>query len=103
MTPRQDDPNGTDPGQPAKTTVDAALIRLGTRGTSLGPSSHRHSGRRVIDVKPMAAALAGALLSGGAMYAVGAHAQDDRFGGSPAFVEPVDSQTAFARPAVNYY
>ena len=38
----------------------------------------------VTDVKPMAAALAGALISGVGMYAVGTHAQD-RFVGNPAY------------------
>src|SRR5438128_7341576 len=45
------------------------------------------------DVKPMAAALTGALISGVGMYAIGTHAQD-RFAASPA--------TA-GNPAMTYY
>jgi type 1 glutamine amidotransferase len=52
-------------------------------------------------VKPMAAAVAGAVISGVAMYAVGAHApQADAFVESPALVQTLDGQyVAVARPA----
>jgi len=54
-------------------------------------------------VKPMAAALAGALISGVGMYAVGTHAQD-RFAGNPAYVQTVGGQLVpLAQPAVSYY
>jgi hypothetical protein len=45
------------------------------------------------DVKPMAAALTGALISGVGMYAIGTHAQD-RFAVSPAMA---------GNPAMTYY
>jgi len=44
-------------------------------------------------VKPMAAALTGALISGVGMYVVGTHAQD-RLVGNPAYVQTVDGQWA---------
>ena len=47
-------------------------------------------------MKPMAAALTGALISGVAMYAVGARAQDDsRPVQSPALVQTMDGQYAY--------
>jgi hypothetical protein len=54
-------------------------------------------------VKPMAAAVAGAVISGVAMYAVGVRApQADAFVESPALVQTLDGQyVAMARPA-NY-
>ena len=49
-------------------------------------------------MKPMAAAVAGALISGLAMYGVGARAQDDsRFVQSPALVQTLDGQNAYVR------
>ena len=57
------------------------------------------------DVRPMAAALTGALISGIAMYAIGARAQD-RFAmnpamaGNPAFV---GNPGMVGSPAMNYY
>ena len=49
-------------------------------------------------MKPMAAALVGALISGVAMYGVGARAQDDsRFVESPALVQTLDGQNAYVR------
>jgi type 1 glutamine amidotransferase len=52
-------------------------------------------------VKPMAAAVAGAVISGVAMYAVGVRApQADAFVESPALVQTLDGQyVAMARPA----
>src|SRR5688572_3868097 len=47
-------------------------------------------------MKPMAAALVGALISGVAMYSVGARAQDDsRLVESPALVQTLDGQYAY--------
>jgi hypothetical protein len=53
-------------------------------------------------VKPMGAAVAGAVISGVAMYAVGVRApQADAFVESPALVQTLDGQyAAMARPAV---
>ena len=49
-------------------------------------------------MKPMAAALVGALISGVAMYGVGARAQDDfRFVERPALVQTLDGQPAYVR------
>ena len=49
-------------------------------------------------MKPMAAALTGALISGVAMYAVGARAQDDsRLVQSPQLVQTMDGQYAYVR------
>ena len=53
----------------------------------------------VTDVKPMAAALAGALISGVGMYAVGTHAQD-RFVGNPAYAQYFTTPQPFAAPVV---
>jgi len=54
-------------------------------------------------VKPMAAALTGALISGVGMYVVGTHAQD-RLVGNPAYVQTVDGQWAqVAQPGMSYY
>ena len=50
-------------------------------------------GREGLDVKPMAAALTGALISGVGMYAIGTHAQD-RFAVNPALA---------GNPAMSYY
>ena len=57
-----------------------------------------------MDVKPMEAALAGALISGIAMYAVGARGQDNRLTAAPALVQTLDGQgVPLAQPAVSYY
>lgn len=54
-------------------------------------------------MKPMAAALTGALISGIGMYVVGTHAQD-RLVGNPAYVQTVDGQwTQVAQPGMSYY
>ena len=54
-------------------------------------------------MKPMAAALTGALISGVGMYVVGTHAQD-RLVGNPAYVQTVDGQWAqVAQPGMSYY
>src|SRR5512132_3482604 len=56
-------------------------------------------------VRPMAAALTGALISGVAMYAIGARAQD-RFAMNPAMVgNPafVGNPGMVGNPAMNYY
>lgn len=53
----------------------------------------------VTDVTPMAAALAGALISGVGMYAVGTHAQD-RFAGNPAYTQYFTTPQPFAAPVV---
>jgi hypothetical protein len=56
-------------------------------------------------MKPMAAALAGALISGVAMYAVGARAaQDDTFVESPALVRTLDGQylTPASQPQLQF-
>ena len=56
-------------------------------------------------MKPMAAAVAGALISGVAMYAVGARAaQDDTFVESPALVQTLDGQyvAPAAQPRVQF-
>jgi hypothetical protein len=62
--------------------------------------------REGITMKPMAAALAGALISGVAMYAVGARAaQDDALVENPALVQTLDGQLvapAAAQPRVMY-
>jgi hypothetical protein len=51
----------------------------------------------------MAAALAGALIAGVGMYAVGTHAQD-RFVGNPGYVQTVDGQwVPVAQPGTNFY
>jgi len=57
----------------------------------------------VIDVKPMAAALTGALIAGVGMYAVGTHAQDPlamnpAFAGNPAMSYYATSPQQFAQP-----
>jgi hypothetical protein len=50
-------------------------------------------------MKPMAAAVAGAMISGVAMYAVGARAaQDDAFVETPALVQTLDGQYVAAPP-----
>ncbi len=52
-------------------------------------------------MKPMAAAVAGALMSGVAMYTVGARTQTvDAFTQSPALVQPVDDRYVTAVPAL---
>jgi hypothetical protein len=56
--------------------VNQALIRMGRTGIALGKLFRRSSWKEGLDVNPMAAALTGALVSGVAMYAIGAHAQD---------------------------
>jgi hypothetical protein len=43
-------------------------------------------------VRPMAAAVAGAVISGVAMYAVGTRAQDTTFAEMPAYVQTLDGQ-----------
>jgi hypothetical protein len=55
-------------------------------------------------MKPMAAAVAGAMLSGVAMYAVGARAaQDDTFVETPALVQTLDGQyVAPAQPRLQF-
>ena len=57
-------------------------------------------------MKPMAAAVAGAMISGVAMYAVGARAaQDDTFVETPALVQTLDGQylaPAAAQPRVQF-
>jgi len=58
-------------------------------------------------MKPMAAAVAGALISGVAMYAVGARAaQDDTFVETPALVQTLDGQyiapAAATQPRVQF-
>ena len=60
-------------------------------------------------MKPMAAALTGALVAGVGMYAIGAHAQDDRFALNPALAGnagmsyfAVAPQQPLAQP-VTYY
>jgi len=51
-------------------------------------------------MKPIAAAVAGAVISGAAMYTVGAKtAQLDAFTQSPALVQTLDGQYVSARPA----
>ena len=70
-----------------------ALIWLCRVARRLDYERCRNFGRRVIDVKPMAAALTGALISGVGMYVVGTHAQD-RLVGNPAYVQTVDGQWA---------
>lgn len=53
-------------------------------------------------MKPMAAALTGALISGVGMYAVGTRAQD-RFVANPAYVQTVDGQLApIGQPAMSF-
>ena len=86
-----------------QTSVDKALIWLCHVARRLDHSLSGFFGRRVIDVKPMAAALTGALISGIGMYVVGTHAQD-RFVGNPAYVQTVDGQWApVAQPGMSYY
>jgi hypothetical protein len=55
-------------------------------------------------MKPMAAAVAGAMISGVAMYAVGARAaQDDTFVETPALVQTLDGQyVAPAQPRLQF-
>jgi hypothetical protein len=54
-------------------------------------------------VKPMAAAVAGAVISGVAMYAVGMRApQADAFVESPALVQTLDGQSAAMASPVSY-
>jgi hypothetical protein len=70
---------------------------------AFGQGQRQELGRRVIAVNPMAAALAGALISGVGMYVVGTHAQD-RFAGNPAYLQTVDGQWApGALPGMSYY
>ena len=69
------------------------------QGGSFGPAVWEEG----VDVKPMAAALAGALIAGVGMYAVGTHAQD-RFVGNPGYVQTVDGQwVPVAQPAMSFY
>lgn len=54
-------------------------------------------------MKPMAAALTGALISGVGMFVVGTHAQN-RLVGNPAYVQTVDGQWAqVAQSGMSYY
>src|SRR5205814_2901442 len=52
------------------------LIRMGSTGIPLGDLCCRSFRKEGLDVKPMAAALTGALIAGVGMYAIGARAQD---------------------------
>src|SRR5687767_9973512 len=70
---------------------------MGLAGTSLGEGRverlERTPEREEKTMKPMAAAMAGALISGVAMFAVGARAaQNDAFVESPALVQTLDGQ-----------
>jgi hypothetical protein len=63
--------------------------------------------REALNMKPMAAAVAGALISGVAMYAVGAKAaQNDAFVENPALVQTLDGQylapAAAQQPRVSF-
>ena len=64
----------------------------------------QHDSQEGRHVKPMAAAAAGAVISGVAMYAVGARApQADAFVESPALVQTVDGQYMTAARPINGY
>ena len=54
------------------------------------------------DVRPMAAAVAGAVISGVAMYAVGTRAQDDGFAEMPALVQTIDGQIVPVAQPIGY-
>ena len=76
---------------------------MGPAGIPLGKLSGRRFWKEGPDVNPMAAAMTGALISGVAMYAIGAHAQDQfamnpALAGNPAISYFASPQTAGAQP-----
>ena len=76
---------------------------MGSAGIPLGKLSGRRFWKEGPDVNPMAAAMTGALISGVAMYAIGAHAQDQfamnpALAGNPAISYFASPQTPGAQP-----
>jgi hypothetical protein len=65
--------------------MNQQFVWMGRRGIVLGKLCGRKVWKEGRDVKPMAAALTGALISGVAMFAIGAHAQD-QFAANPALM-----------------
>jgi outer membrane lipoprotein SlyB len=93
---------------PSQITRVLALIRIRCHGIALGLSGAERERSFAVEepMKPMAAAVAGAMISGVAMYAVGARAaQDDTFVETPALVQTLDGQylaVAQAQPRAQF-
>src|SRR5690349_20763525 len=69
------------------------FIRMGSRGTTLGLQAGRVERPDKMTMTPIAAATAGALISGVAMYTIGAKtATVDAFTQAPALVQTADGQ-----------